>query len=278
MDILYKKYKKRKIGPCNICQKTGRLTWDHVPPKGGIDLAPVEIDRVTSHFISNFKLENPEISNDGLKYRTLCSRCNSILGNKYDPALNDFAKTLAKLLNSSLYLPETIKLSIRPTAVIRAVLGHLLTARLSSVDSFFDPTIRELVLNDEIPIPKNISVFYWIHPFAQQIVFRDALMPSRIGNFSEFQRIGFLKYFPLGFLVSDISEYEGLGSLSIWRNEPSSKIVEISVRLNQFRGAFWPEAPSPGNFLMFGADGLESLMAHPNKKLIEEYRQHLKSF
>jgi len=147
MVPFYKKYKKRKIGQCNTCQKTGKLTWDHVPPKGGIDLAPIEKDRIAPYFLSNLKLEKPEISNDGLKYRTLCKKSNnSILGKKYDPALNDFTKTFGKLSNSPLYLPKTIKLSIRPTAVIGAVLGHLLAARLSSVDSFSDPIIREIVL------------------------------------------------------------------------------------------------------------------------------------
>ena len=46
MELVYRKFKRRRIGPCNICGVVGPLSWDHVPPKGGIELEPVEIDRV----------------------------------------------------------------------------------------------------------------------------------------------------------------------------------------------------------------------------------------
>lgn len=270
MELLYRKFKRRRIGLCNLCQKERPLTWDHVPPEGGIELQPVEIDRVASELISGLALEKPEVSHDGLKFRTLCSGCNSLLGNRYDPALNQFAITVGRFLKSSLEFPKVIQVETRPTAVARAVLGHLLAARLSTVDAFYDPDIRTLVFDSEAPIPDSLSVFYWVHPYAQQIVFRDALMPAKRGDFSKFQRIGILKYFPLGFLITDISEYEGLDALTYWRNEPSSKVMKVPIRLNKIRDAFWPEAPTPGNFLFMGQDGIESLRAHPRPNLFKK--------
>jgi len=271
MELLYRKFKRRRFGLCNLCMKEKVLTWDHVPPKGGIELHAVEIDRVTSELITEHQLQKPEISHDGLKFRTLCAHCNSLLGKKYDPALNEFALTIGKLLKSSLQFPEIIHIEIKPTAVIRSVLGHLLAARLSIEDSFFDPDIRKTVFDSNMPIPEKLSVFFWVHPYAQQIVFRDAIIPASRNNFNKLQRIGTLKYFPLGFLVTDIHKYENLYDLTHWRKESTSTKVEIPIRLNEIRDPYWPEAPSSNNFLLLGQEGLESVRAHPKPELFKDY-------
>ena len=240
--------------------------------KEGVALQPVEIDRIASELISGLRLQKPEISYDGLKFRTICADCNSLIGSQYDPALNEFAITVGNFLKSSLEFPEVLHVEIRPTAVARAVLGHLLAARLSEIDTFYDSDIRSLIFDPEIPLPDSLSVFYWVHPYAQQIVLRDALMPKKRGDFSDFQRIGILKYFPLGFLVTNISEYEGLNALTQWRNEPASTVVKVPIRLKHIRDAFWPEAPTPGNFLFFGQEGLESIRAYPRPDLFKNIK------
>lgn len=263
MDLLYRKYKRRRVGPCNMCGKTGPLTWDHVPPQGGIDLQPVEIDRAVAALVSSLALDRPEISNDGLKYRTLCGDCNSLLGSQYDTALNELALTVGSFLKTPLELPPILHVDARPTAIARAVLGHLLAARLSSVDAFFDPVIRKLVFDPVLPIPGELHIFYWIHPYAQQVVLRDCLMPLKRGRYSEFQRFGVLKYFPIGYLVTTAPEYEGLEALTLWRNEPSATVVKLPIKLREVRDAFWPEAPAPDNFLFSGVEGMESVRTHP---------------
>lgn len=271
MDLRYRTFRKRKKGPCNICCEIGPLSWDHVPPQGGIELQPVEIERIAGVFVSSFSLPKTEISHDGLCFRTLCSKHNSLLGANFDPSLNDFAKTIGNFLKSKIFLPPILHVKARPTAIARAVLGHLLAARLSSKDSFFDELIRELVLDPFIPIPKNISIFYWIHPYAQQIILRDGLIPKIRGNYSEFQRFGVLKYFPIGFLVTDAEEYEGLNELTYWRDEPYSTLVEIPIQLNQIHDPYWPEAPAPDNCILGGEDLLQSLSAYPAKHLFKEF-------
>jgi hypothetical protein len=106
------------------------------------------------------------------------------------------------------------------------VLAHLLAARLSEVDAFFDPVIRRIVFDGVCPLPGEITVFYWVHPFAQQIIMRDCLMPAvRANPRSGFQRIGLLKYFPIGFMASDSKAYEGLNSLSPWWGEPPQRFI-----------------------------------------------------
>jgi hypothetical protein len=270
MELRYRKYKRRKVGPCNLCGKTGPLTWDHVPPQGGIQLQSVEIDRVVGHLVSTLASARPERSHDGLKFRTLCTNCNARLGAHYDPALNDFALAVGRFLNSTLEFPSLVHIDARPTAIARAVLGHPLAARLSSTEAFFDPTIRQLVFDSQQPLPTDLNVFYWVHPYAQQIVLRDCLMPLRRGRYSEFQRFGVLKYFPIGYLVTTATEYEGLAALTVWRNEPSSTVVKLPVRFQEVREIYWPEAPAPDNFLFGSEECIESLQAHPGQRLWQQ--------
>lgn len=258
------------MGRCNLCGKLRKLSWDHIPPQGGIQLQPVEIDRVVAAFSSGLQSPKPEISADGLKFRTICSPCNALLGTRYDPVLNDFAKTLGRFLSTELTLPRIVHVPTRPTALARAVLAHLLAARLSETEAFFDPLIRPLVTDEESAIPSEISVLYWVHPYAQQIVMRDCLMPLRRGTANAgFQRFGLLKYFPVAFMVTDAASYEGLDALTLWRNEPSSSELSIPVDLTTRRDPYWPEAPTPGNFLFGGEEMMQSVRAHPAPHLFK---------
>lgn len=270
MDLVYRKFKRRRAGPCNICGEVGSLTWDHVPPKGGIELEPVEIDRAAAAYVSSLASEKPEVSHDGLRFRTICAKCNSLLGATYDPALNELARTVGRFLRTPLTLPAVAQVETRPTAVVRAVLGHLLAARLSSEDGFFDPDIRGLVLDPARAIPDQIHIHYWLYPYGQQIVVRDALMPAVRGRYSDFQRFGVLKYFPIAYLATTAPVYEGLDSLTSWRNEPASFSVQIPINLRSARDPYWPEAPAPDNWLFGGHDLMESIRAHPRPGLFKQ--------
>lgn len=266
MQLRYHDYKRRKVGQCNICQRNGRLTWDHVPPKGGIELRSVEIDRVLSRFNPSFRTPSREASAEGLRYRTLCQECNSSLS-VYDTALNSFALSVGRILNSVLAFPAEVHIEARATAIVRAILAHLLAARLSDKDSFFDSITRRLIQHPEDSIPTEINVFYWLYPYSDQVILRSALMPRRRGRFSEFQQFGLVKYFPIAYLVTDAPQYEGLSALTTWRNEPATATANLPVDIKGVHDVDWPEAPADGpsaNFLYVGGEGFESLRAHPH--------------
>lgn len=268
MELLYKKYKRRKAGICNICNTHQRLTWDHIPPQGGIQLEPVDINRVAGALVPGLKSEKSETSHDGLKYRTICGECNSKIGSKYDPGLNDFAISVSRFLNSSLSFPPVVYIEAKPNLISKAVLGHLLSARLSNHDSFFDPEIKELLLDASKPIPDNINVFYWIYPYALQIVFRYGVLLTKNSVRRETPTIGLLKYFPIAYLVTDTKRFEDLDSLTNWRHEKMDIVIELHIKLADVKPSLWPEAPTPTKMLFIGQDGLESLRAHPKQHLI----------
>lgn len=268
MELHYRRFKRRRNGPCNICGVQGPLTWDHVPPQGSIELQPVEIDRVAADLVSSLALEKPEVSQDGVKFRTLCARCNNDrLGASFDPALIEFARVVSRFLQTTLILPPVLQAEVRPNAIIRSVLRHLVAARLSLDPGLFDTLVNDLLDDPVKPLPAEINVFYWIHPYAQQIVLRDALMPAVRGQYGDFQRFGVLKFFPLAFLVTTAPVYEGLAALSSWRDKSSHFRTRVSVDLRGARDPYWPEAPAPDNWLFGGNDLLESIRAHPKPSI-----------
>jgi hypothetical protein len=64
-----------KEGRCNICGEEGKLTEDHTPPKGCIKIKQVELHHIIQHLNAEQPQSKGRISQNGVKYRTLCARC-----------------------------------------------------------------------------------------------------------------------------------------------------------------------------------------------------------
>jgi hypothetical protein len=265
VEFQYAAHGSRKVGHCNICQEYGRLTWDHVPPQGSTTVSEVEVDRLFFTFKEIAK-NRPKFSQNGLKYRTICASCNSRLGTDFDPVLKDFAGYIAQVLNSRLILPSLLYIPTRPTALARAILGHLLAARLYPEDQGFDGIVRTFLFDDSAPIPEELSVFCWVHPFDHHVILRSVMMPARRGNFSSFGMFSIVKFFPVGFLVTDQNSYEGLEALTAWRSLPCSETAKVVLNTRDIRGPFWPEQRDPGNAILMGSDGIDSVVAVPRKR------------
>ena len=182
----YVKYKREKSGQCNICKREGPLTWDHVPPKGSIELSAVEMQTMFQALSGNSEPPKYKISQNGVKFRTICESCNNLLGKRYDPALNAFANDVGQFLKSRLTFPSIIKIPTKPQLLMRAILGHLLAGKIELDASLFDEQIRGFLFDDSAPQPDEIYIFYWIYPYEHQVILRDVGMPAKRGNFSDF--------------------------------------------------------------------------------------------
>jgi hypothetical protein len=256
--------KRRKIGFCNICKKLAPLSWDHVPPKGGIDLKPVEQITILQRLSGNFEELRPRISQNGVKYRTLCKHCNECLGHSYDPVLNDFALGVGRVLKSIVEVPKIIHYKTQPAILIRSILGHLLAAKGGIDDIDFDHQVREFLFNDQAQLPKKIKIFYWIYPYEEIVVVRDFFMPAVRGDFSQIGFFyGMLKYFPIAYIVCDLEQYEKLDELTAYRHLRLEETAEIPIHLTNVKCSAWPEMTDDGNFMAGGLNLCSSVHARP---------------
>lgn len=253
----------KPTGWCRLCTAKGKLSWDHVPPQGSVEIEPVEIDRVTSAFVSAQKLKKPPISQNGLKFRTLCSSCNSRLGTHCDPALSDLSLSISRCLTIPLVVPRRLHFRLRPTAIIRSVLGHLVAANTSDHRSGFDQVAFDLLCDLDAPIPEDICVSHWVFPYRSAVALRGAAMPTIRGRFDSYSVFSILKFFPVGFVVSDTPVYDDTTPLSSWRNLKSGDFADVPVQFDCVHHERWPEAPEDGNIVMLGHQGTESVIAKP---------------
>ena len=106
----YVKLKRGSVDHCNICRNQTTLSWDHVPPQSGIELTPVEQTTILHLLTAKKNEELYSISQNGVKFRTICTYCNNtLLGLRYDPVLNEFAIGVGRFLKTTLEMPSIIK-------------------------------------------------------------------------------------------------------------------------------------------------------------------------
>src|SRR5688572_30668017 len=232
------KRKRGRIDKCNICLECKTLTWDHVPPKSGIILTSVEIGNIFS-ILANKNDPHKSYSQNGVKYRTLCGSCNSRLGSEYDSVYNDLNKVVSLFLKSSLQLPAFTYVKTKPARLIRAILGHLMAAKTTIGETVFDVNVRKFTFSHDEKLPEDIHIHYWIYPYDCTIIARDFAIPAVRGNFSDFLLGHVLKYFPLGFLISDKPEYAGLPALTKFRDLTIDEEAELRVDLKLVNTFDW---------------------------------------
>jgi hypothetical protein len=205
------------------------------------------------------------ISQNGVKYRTLCEACNGRLGREYDPVLNEFANNVALYVRSPLHLPPIINVETKPQKLIRAILGHLVAAKSELDDVVFDQQVRDFIFDETASLPEEINVFYWIYPYPIQVVIRDIALNSKRGDFSNFMFCHLLKYFPVAYLVSTAKEYERLASLTRHRASKLADVVELPIELRNAPNQDWPEAPDRGSILLGGQAMQSSVIGSPKR-------------
>ncbi len=160
----YIKLKRDKIDKCNICLQVKSLTWDHVPPKSGIIISPMEIDNI-SKLLTNKMEPRMLISQNGVRYRTICGDCNSKIGRDYDCVLNSLNKDVSLFLKSALHFFSYTYIKTKPVRLIKAILGHLMSAKELVDDFAFDTKIRKYLFSETEILSDDINIFYWIYPY-----------------------------------------------------------------------------------------------------------------
>jgi hypothetical protein len=260
----YVKHKRERFGKCNICLKEANLTWDHVPPKSGIELSAVEMQTVLQRFTTN----NNKflISQNGVKYRTICKSCNEFLGGTYDKVMNEFSRTLSKYLNSTLILPKIISIKTKPNLLVKGIIAHLISAKAEIDEVTFDKIFRKFILNKNASIPEDLHIYYWVYPYNNIIVIRDFMMPSIRGKFKELSFFHLLKFFPIAYLVSDSNAYENLPDLMKYCNNDCDFETDIQINLERVESYNWPEIVEDGNIFFSGKSIESSVIAKPKVK------------
>lgn len=256
---------------CNVCNlPKAKLTRDHVPAKGAHPFFHLYQQPFTRLMTEQPALRGRQIKQNGVLFERACSDCNcGLIRHHYDPAFINFIEGADRVASSEMLIFfNTVELEVKPVAVVKGILGHLMSARDNVAESNLDKLWRATVLNPELPIPPEIHVYYWYYPYPNLMnVFRDLVVkiPGVHGRLTV-PLCSFVSCFPIAFVVTDQPYFAGLLELTSRRQLTLNDTIRIPLRLDDDFGPYWPVKTDHGTFALYGASGSASVSAERRMK------------
>ncbi len=248
-EIRLQKYPVDNI--CNICLNKSELTSDHVPPKCTGNEGLFHYVNLFNYMISK-EIKYKGISKDGIKYQTICQRCNNEKLKIYDDEINRLYNTFK---NASPSNKLTLRLTLKPNKIIRGILGHFLSAKTSHIRTALEDIFSKAINNPTIPINPNLG-FYVVPYFHNQIrVVRDLLI-----DYGKVV-INVMKIKPLAFIITQPKYFPQLPDWSCYFNVEQESEFDIELFGIKECELEWPERffhPT-----LFGKNGVESIVGYP---------------
>ena len=246
---------KKEIGICSICLKEKFLSDDHVPPKCCGNNKDSYYRRFTPEYLdgsSNGKLIH---SQNGVKLRTICNKCNNDLGTIFDVDLERFYKSSLAQINkqSKFYSFDLLK-------VIKAVIGHFL-ASAKPYDKPQDNDMRKFYNSnadkDVEEFANKYSLFCLGYPYKDSIfILRDYVTVFLHPNQKKIEDLLSSMYFyPFAFILTHNQTLQyGCNLLTFFR---ANKIGRLSISLDDWReidgnmlGPTWPAIADDSHFFI----------------------------
>lgn len=247
---------------CNICRKKGTLSEDHVPPRSVLFNKIVWMDNFGKQFQKDDGKPRVRLSQNGIRFKTICRECNNRL-HDYDRKLAEFSRSihneLIENLNNVNY--NEVEIECYPNAIMRSILGHLLSAKVETDNVVIDSSIRSVIFDDSKPIPEKVNVYYWFYPYTNVRIVRDFV---RMFSNKQFGFNSVIKFPPVGFLITDASNIRGLENFHEFKDKNPKYKTKMKLMLRPFNHEGWPEEVGDDNpFIAGGKSFCNSLVAKP---------------
>lgn len=203
--------KRKPVGFCQICNERGILSADHIPPRAAVKPTRAYQKLMTEVLTGNPSLIEPVTSHNGSTFKTICKKCNNLLGANGDEEIGRVRKIAGSvILNWDAY-PQSRQAGLMPpsfrfdsTSYIRAMVGHILAATSTSTCDTFHP-IEGTYLADLQMIAKlgtmpakELKFYYWPYPY------RDCMSVRQMVYWKSGKhlRMSVLMFFPFAFVVA----------------------------------------------------------------------------
>ena len=246
----YAREKRKLKDRCNICGQVSNLTWDHVPPKFCFNNEKVKYNSLLE---INEKSPQSKISQNGIKYRSICSRCNNdLLGSDYDKEYKKLVDILYKLYITPGEIGQYVEIEgINANKIARAIIGHFLAARNEYIDGKLENELREYFLNPNLKPPKEFKLFYYVYIYNTIMIIRD-VAPKKFGKIEYAIPEGLISCmnaFPIAFILTHKCDNEvSLYDIFELCTENIDETVNLKIDLLSYmypnkkvlRDPYWP--------------------------------------
>lgn len=202
------KHTRIQEGYCLICDKYGRLSQDHVPPKGAITITRVEQRHISEMMEIGASNVKGVPSPNGSKFKTICHNCNNLHLGGNDNEVAKVYKSLTKLVKDYFFQGVSpypiIYTNIDAIKFSRAMVGHILAATSVSEcrdspnnSSYFQP-LKDFVCGDDDALANSHDIYYWYYPFNKH------LSAKCVGFWDNghVSTVSLLSFFPIAFMVT----------------------------------------------------------------------------
>ncbi len=259
----YVKHKREKVGECTICRGVGELTWDHIPPQVAGNVDPVMLVSAMTAISGHAQEDRPLISQNGYKIRSICKACNETIGQEYDPTIGALCASITRYLESPLTLPSAASFDTVPARLLRGLLAHILSAKLSPTTGIVDQDIREYLADHTRSLNPVWHLYYWLYPHASISILRDFAMmvPTRSGREVAFCSV--MKFPPIAMLLTDAKQFYDLPDLCTFSHFGIDDPGRVHMSFATVRPVDWPEGTDHSGFIVTGDSGTKSLHATP---------------
>lgn len=254
---------------CSICLKEDNLSVDHIPPKCCGNISDSFYINYTPEYLGNDANKKMIHSQNGIKFKTICPKCNSDLGAKYDTELEKFYKYMVDINNGN-YHEFTINILL----IVKSIIGHLLAA---GEPDFCVPAkaMRKFYLsksNNELnDFCLKYSLFCLNYPYKESIFIMKNFVPVFLGkNIKKIESmISCLYFYPFAFIFTDKQKFDNhcdLLNVLIKKENltlQSHEWIEIN---GQPLHPTWPAVVDDNHCFIISASAKDSIFKKDNKR------------
>jgi len=262
MSISYIKKKRTEIDYCNICGNFGKMTWDHVPPKAAYNWNSIKVNTVFSGMpkenIYQKKYQN------GIKFRSVCQKCNNELLSKYDVVYVDFVQKVAGFFEKCDMSNSNVEIEVDVKLLCKGIIGHFLSAKdFYDEKCTVDVALRKYLLMDELP--QELKIYYWVYPYKTINIIRDVITANVLEQRFPKGMISVIAAFPIAFMITmdddsnllpDLLDYMDTNKIPIDLRTITNPVTQ------KMRDCLWPcnigNEKDDASFVLAGSAGAES--------------------
>ena len=234
---------------CNICGAMSKMTDDHVPPQCWNNSKRKYYSQGFGLCDPPKKKEHcfPHITGNGIKFRTICEKCNTTVLGPKDKALSEFIKQIETYIKRQGNISSIFNCTIYANSVAKAIVGHMLAAKEYYDESTnIDNVLRSYVLDEAALPPSEMQLLYFYYPYKSIVIERDVVLPQVHYKDERYKKpvgiISCLFSYPLAVILSNKHENLQLHDLFAYgRSHPSTK-TDVVFNLNT---RFYPGTKQP---------------------------------
>lgn len=247
---------------CNLCRNRIEqgLSEDHVPPKCMGNKGKFHYVNYLN-FCTQNKIDYYGIFNGGIKYKTVCEKCNNEILYPFDTEIDKFVKTFHESVADG---NQIVGIECKPQLIIKGLIGHFLAASLSNSPSEYEMQMLAYFWDNQ-RFQDNVNIYLLYYNDQNLVSVLREVMFAPIITQGTPMTINCLKCFPFAFFQVMDGKINEAESWNEWLYSEDTKVVSVDTSKSVEK--WFPELYYPANSgKLFGHNSAHSVLGFREKE------------